>query len=436
MLNRVCIQGYKSFDRFELTLQPLTVLFGPNASGKSNLLDALQLLSRLGTSKTVRDAFAPPHRGEPLHSFRFGRRGVADLLDMASVSLTVEADVTLSDATVESVNQDIRNLRARPDKTGGDGAPARSWQVRERDLRYRVTVELTPATGVLRIADEYLAALAQGGEPSGSRKPFIERVGDRLRLRTEGQAHPTYHDRYLDHTVLSMPLYAPHYPHVVAMRRELEGWLFFYLEPRERMRRRSPVAEVRHIGAMGDDLPSFLNTLQADHLDQFRAVEKALSAVVPSVRGLKVAPNKLGQVELVLVEDDAEVPVETVSEGTLRVLGLLALCGAHERPSLIGFEEPENGIHPRRLEHVARLLESRAHARGTQILVTTHSPLLPDLVPNKSLYACRKRSGVTAIEHFVETGMFRPGAIADALDDDAVATTPMSERILRGDFDG
>ena len=68
------------------------------------------------------------------------------------------------------------------------------------------------------------------------RKPFIEGQGEKIHLRLEGQAHPTYYDRYLDHSILSMPHYPPHYPHLVAARRELENWLFFYFEPRERMR--------------------------------------------------------------------------------------------------------------------------------------------------------------------------------------------------------
>ena len=44
MLKRVKIQGYKSLEDVEVQLQPLSVFFGPNASGKSNFLDALQLL--------------------------------------------------------------------------------------------------------------------------------------------------------------------------------------------------------------------------------------------------------------------------------------------------------------------------------------------------------------------------------------------------------
>ena len=79
----------------------------------------------------------------------------------------------------------------------------------------------------------------------------------------EGQAHPTYHERYLDHSILSLPLYPPHYPHLVALRQELASWFFFYFEPRERMRAANPVKEVRHIGLMGEELAAFLNTLRA-----------------------------------------------------------------------------------------------------------------------------------------------------------------------------
>ena len=87
-----------------------------------------------------------------------------------------------------------------------------------------------------------------------------------------------------------------------------------------------------------------------------------------------------------------------LSEGTLRVLGLLALGGAKDPPALIGFEEPENGIHPRRIKLIAEYLKTRAAEGETQIIVTTHSPILPDLIPDRSLYVCRRQGGQTAIE--------------------------------------
>src|SRR5262249_22327279 len=135
--------------------------------------------------------------------------------------------------------------------------------VRERYLRYRIGIEMLPKSGILRVTGEYVAALNSHGEPTGKRKPFLERMNGRLHLRMEGQAHPVYYESLLDHTILSQPNYPPHYPHIVALRHELANWFVFYFEPRERMRASNPVKEVRHIGLMGEDLAAFLNTLRA-----------------------------------------------------------------------------------------------------------------------------------------------------------------------------
>ena len=58
MLNRIHVKGYKSLADVEVSLQPLSVLFGPNAAGKSNFLDALQLLSR---TEGIIPALEPAH---------------------------------------------------------------------------------------------------------------------------------------------------------------------------------------------------------------------------------------------------------------------------------------------------------------------------------------------------------------------------------------
>jgi hypothetical protein len=47
------------------------------------------------------------------------------------------------------------------------------------------------------------------------------------------------------------------------------------------MRAPNPVKEVRHIGLMGEELASFLNTLQALDEPQFKAVEKSLHLMIP-----------------------------------------------------------------------------------------------------------------------------------------------------------
>ena len=419
----------------EVRLPGLCVLFGPNAAGKSNFLDCLQLLSRLAASRTLKEAFEPPYRGKPLESFTFGDGGLKGLLEKDRLSFAIEVDVRLSDAVMNAVNRQIQEMRRSVGPGEADEEIKTAGAVRERHLRYRIVVEILPRSGILRVADEYLAALTDKGEPTGRRKPFLSREGDRLHLRLEGQAHPTYYDRYLDHSILSLPHYPPHYPHLVAMRKELENWLLFYFEPRERMRAANPVKEVRHIGLMGEELASFLNTLKALDERQFHAVEKALRTILPHVQSIGVEVSSLGEVELTLVENGVPIPARILSEGTLRLLGLLSLAGAKEQPSLIGFEEPENGIHPRRIRLVAELLKTRA-SNETQYIVTTHSPLLPDLMPDESLFVCKRVAGETRIEPFAAWGaLAKQGEVDRALTDDDEEDLTVSERMLRGDFD-
>lgn len=433
MLNRIHIKGYKSLVDVEVNLAPLTLLFGPNAAGKSNFLDALQLLSGMATGRTLNDAFAPPYRGKPLESFAVGDKGISGLVEQERLVFSIEADLRLSDQIVSSINRRIQEMR-RPSGSSRSSETANRPAVRERNLRYRVEIEMLPRSGILRVTDEYLAALTAQGETARNRSPFIDRQGEKIRLRLEGQAHPTDYDRYLDHTIISMPHYPPHYPHLVAAREELASWTFFYFEPRERMRAANPVKEVRHIGLMGEDLAAFLNTLRAHNPRQFAAVEKALQTLMPNVDGIEVDISDLGEVELRLKENGIAIPARVLSEGTLRLLGLLALTGTDNPPSLVGFEEPENGVHPRRIQLIAELLNTRS--RGpSQYIVTTHSPLLPDMLPDDSLFAVRRIDRRTEIASFLTWGpLAGQSDIANALDDQH-SDLAVSERILRGDFD-
>ena len=439
MLKRIKIQGYKSLVDLEVNLKPLSVFVGPNASGKSNFLDALQLLSRMTTCQTLEDAFEPPYRGHPLESFTFGDEGIKSLLEKEKVSFSMEVDVQLSTAVIESVNQRIQKIRetAKRDTQNVDNAVSRQvLPVREKYLRYRIEIEMFPKLGILQVADEYLAALTATGELNRKRKPFLEQVGNRLHLRMEGQSHPLYYERYLDFSILSKSHYPPHYPHLTAMQEELANWLTFYLEPREQMRLPNPVKAVHDIGPMGEDLAAFLNTLKARNKRQFESIEKSLHNMIPSITGIDVSVNELGEVELDLCEGEKRISARVLSEGTLRILGILALVGAEEPPTLIGFEEPENGIHPRRIRRIARFLETRMILEDVQFIVTTHSSLLPDLIPPESLYVCRKVNSNTEIEPFnmMHIGpLWKKSNIEVALEDED-ALSP-SERILRGDFD-
>lgn len=436
MLKRIHIRNYKSLRDVEVKLAPLSVLFGPNAAGKSNFLDALQLLSRIAFSRSLKEAFEPPYRGSPLESFAYGRSGFKELLDSPSKSFSFEADIEISSAVTEIVDREVREFRRTSDEKddGASQTNGASSYVREQYLRYKVEIEIVPQSGLLRVTDESLAALRNDGDLKSSRNPFLEKVKNRIHLRMERQAHPLQFEPGMDHAILSRPLYAPHYPHLLAARYELASWLFFYFEPRERMRGPNPVKEVRNIGLMGEELAAFLNTLKMVRPKQFEAIEKALHQIVPQVTGVKTEVNQFGEVELKLLENETEMPARLLSEGTLRILGLLAAGSTPQAPGLIGLEEPENGVHPRRIELIAEYLKTRARSGLSQLIVTTHSPTLLDLIPPESLFVVRRKDSQTSISPLPEWGpLSRQAVIDEGLQDEGVRR--LSERVVAGELD-
>ncbi len=355
-----------------------------------------------------------------------------------SVSFLIEVDIELSPPVIEAVDKEIRETKPGASAGGKESRKTASF-IHHTDLRYRIEIGIEPRSGILHVHDEYLVALGRDGQPKTRPHAFLEKLGERIYLRMEGQAHPTYFDRYLNHAIVSRPHYAPHYPHLTAFKKELQSWFFYYFEPRQRMREATGVKEVRHIGLMGEELAAFLNTLNNLDPAQFRGVEKALHSLIPSITGIQTEVNRVGEVELSLLEGETAMPARVLSEGTLRVLGLLALSGVKEPPALIGFEEPENGVHPRRIRDIAEILKNRAESGNTQLIVTTHSPILPDHIADESLFVCQKKNGSTTIEPFSHWGpLSRRSDIDDALDesiDESIDKLPVSQRVLRGDFD-
>jgi predicted ATPase len=423
MIRRIKIDGYKSFGSMELELRPLTVIFGPNASGKSNFLDALYLLSGVVTEKNLKAAFQG-HRGLPLESFYYGREGYEERLKRGNLQFTFEVDVEISSAVKERVEKIVLEKRK------GIDSPHSSKQiVMEKWLRYHLTIEALPETGHLRVMNERLCAIKVNGEEK-RRNPFLEKKEDRLHLRMEGQSHPTYHEIGLDHTVVSTALYEPHYPHLTAFRLELSNWRTYYLEPRTLMREEVPVAQIESLGPRGENLAAFLNTLKHQYPKDYEALSLSLKLILPTAANIEVEQSKEGRVGLRLYENEHWFSSRLISEGTLRLIGLL--CAVHPRnpATVVAFEEPENGVHPVRLKIISDLLKNASSLYEKQIIVTTHSPILPGYFEDDDLFISSKEENQTRIQPFLYHGSlfrkFRGGRIKRALED----------RILRGDFGG
>lgn len=422
MIRRFKVINYKSLKNIDVELPNLVVIFGPNAAGKSNLFDALNLFSRIVTKKNLKEAFAE-HRGVPLEVVHYASGGISGLQAQEYHDVSFIGDIELSDAVVREVEYRIRELRRGID--GVDSSAQEKSIITHRLLRYKIDLQISSRSGQVRVMDERLSALRRDGAEK-ARSPFIERVNGRISLRMEGQAHPTNHDIGLDYAVVSTSLYAPHYPHITALREELSRCHFFFLEPRELMRQGNAIAKVTNIGPRGEDLAAFYFTLKEIHPQQFKAVKLAAMQILPRLRDLEIERTDKAELFLRLCEDDAFYSNRLISEGTLRVLGLLAVLSPVTGSTTIGYEEPENGVHPRRLRNIAELLKNAA-GNDRQILINTHSPVLPTYFSNKDLLVCQRTEAGTEFVPFSTFGsLFRIGDIEQHLE----------EEIVRGDFGG
>lgn len=432
MIRRVKVQGYKSLKNAQVELEPMTVLFGPNAAGKSNLFDALALLSRMVTQRTLREAF-DTHRGAPLEAFYYGDRGLEALLQQSTAHFSIEVDVELSQSVVDHVERLIQDMRkGLPEGENGDTPKQR---VKERKLRYRLCVEILTDSGHLRVKDERLCALNPDWTEKQSRAAFVELVDNKLRLRMEGQARPSNHDIGQDHALVSTPLYAPHYPHITAFREELSRWRFYYLEPKRLMRADNPLQEVRSLDSEGAGLAAFYNSLKIHNPAQFANVNRTIPMLLPRVEKIDVERTPTGELQLKVYECDIPFPASIVSEGTLRILGLLAITNALTPATVVGYEEPENGVHPRRLKLIADILQNAAEATGTQYLINTHSPHFVEYARGGLLVNCRK-DGMDTVFETVRRDLFEGVTVEEGFDEERPFASSLSDRIRRGDFDG
>jgi len=391
MLKSLTVRGFKSLKDVTVEFPRMAVLFGPNAAGKSNLLDAIQALSRIGTQRTLTDALGEPIRGYPIEAFSFPSGGLQELLGLDRASFRLEANL--------SVGRDA--------------------------YRYRIKVEIDPGSGKLAVSDEYLAQLGSRGEPKG--RPAIERVEENLRIRRKSKpAHPRQEPVGLNHSILSDPrLGGVEYRAMERSRQELSGWRTYYLDPRVAMRTAQPPSDVREIGVLGGEIAPFLYRLRAESPKHFAAVARTLRSIVPSVEDLTVDLDKRrGTLDILIRQGGVDYSSRIVSEGTLRVLALCAIAVNPWGGSLLAFEEPENGVHPRRLELIAQLLLSLAMEQGRQVVVTTHSPLFCDAVlkgtrsrpADIGLFNVRREGQATVVQPFDVTGpLFKDHEIAAAL---------------------
>jgi predicted ATPase len=130
----------------------------------------------------------------------------------------------------------------------------------------------------------------------------------------------------------------------------------------------------------GGNVTSVLKEIERQAAGDFQRISEILATIVPNTKRVQV--KKHGKnLSLEFTQEWGErkrLKFEgfSMSDGTLRAIGLLAAVFQRPVPSLIAVEEPEATIHPGALESVLDLL--RHASKHMQVVITTHSPELLD----------------------------------------------------------
>lgn len=391
MLTKITVSGYKSLQGTAAQFAPFTVIVGRNNVGKSNLFDALRLLSNVAQMPAA-NAFKPErHRGDPVESF-FSER-------QPRLSIVCEYDLT------------------------GTPHPFTANPLLNPVLRYEV--EIAFRKGMLEVQSETLKGRTAAGKKYRS---FITTdKNGRARVSVNRDTAKSGKSRHFpspsSRSVLTMIDDAELYPHVVALARELSSWRFFHFEP-EALREPSPAMDILELESSGRGLSGFYDTLANREPERFKLAEHALQRGIPEARAIKVLDTGDRRRLLAIVRDDGrEFVARVLSDGTLRFLALLALAYAPQPPGLVCFEEPENGVHPGRLPFIVDTLRGIGQrglegGRRSQVIVNSHSPYLVDLLnPSEMLIASLKERSRTGFVSVVEDLFVNRPAIKKILED-------------------
>ncbi|MFE4370624.1 AAA family ATPase [Streptomyces sp. NPDC056835] len=356
MITRIEIDGFKSFVGFALDVRPCTVLMGVNGAGKSNLLDALDFVRRTVTMGLPRvfDGDNPRLAARDLFHHADGPRGA-----YTASELTIKIGMI-----TPGVHGPLPLVvRLVVDREGEPSGPVRATVRRGRSGVWVSSLARTDWMDRLELPQPLRAALLT------ARKSFVESTGiDWVSLKdkvpsTEGATALLSH-----------------------LLREIETWERIALDPAA-MRRPFGGSDELTLLPDGSNLAAVLGRLGPGEL---RDMEADLAALIPEASGIRpLFDDRRGEYDFdVRFRHTGWTSPPMLSDGTMRVLALLAAWYDDRRAGLLAVEEIENGLHPTRIAELVRRLRRDVDDfpgladRATrtygfrQLIATTHSPVL------------------------------------------------------------
>ncbi len=364
------ISRYKSVAEANIDFGKINLLVGQNANGKSNIVDALYF---------VHDAV-----NEDLDTAIVKRHGI-DSIRQWSKHRPYHISIELS----------IRN-------TQGYGKYRLS--IASSGGSYKVIEEYGEWTG----EDIFDKDESEDQHISKERKTYFTRNrSGRVSCSTIPDM-PGRKDRFpelpasdLFATTLSGPYFSIYAILLRPLVEEIRSFVLYSIYPNT-LRQPTVVSRLDRLVDDGSNLPSILKIINNGHKSNKESILDSLRLIMPNLSDIIVKSAGGYYVPIIQVRepsgDSHQFNMSQISDGTLRVLGILAAFYQPNAPNLIALEEPEQMIHPGILpilSEAAKEFVSANEYASRQVFLTTHSPTMIDLFEPESIIWTRQVEGLT-----------------------------------------
>jgi predicted ATPase len=368
MLKQLILENWKSFRYAELPLDPLTVLIGTNASGKSNVVEALEFLQRIAQGENIEAALAGD---KTLPSIRGGiewaaRKGENEF----TLKVLVAGEDDKIDYLYVIESQTLPELKITEEYID-------SHKYAENSTSFQL--------------ERFTVKQIQFDTKSGMKK--IGRTFDFGDIMISNIYHGIDENGKI---VFGKELDEKFFPG----KKKAQEFVAFNLENLFIL---NPIpSKMRDYSRLSDKLESdasnIAGVIAALPDEQKSELEANLSSYIkdlPEGDIKKIWAEKVGRFgtdAMLYCQEEwkpgeiTEIDARSMSDGTLRFLAILTALLTRPEGSQIVIEEIDNGLHPSRAALLVRILKEIGSKRNIDILLTTHNPALldafgPEIVP-------------------------------------------------------
>ena len=329
MLSTLKVQHYKSLFDTEIDLEPLTVFIGPNGSGKSNICESLVVLSDFLNR---------------LMDVGLNHYGIKDFFQL-SLQAVSKNQLNIESKFWHGQLDSICFSVSTP--TGDDN---NSFTNSKDFSGFSLTFDYVKQSMYLyKLANKIINSTSLDNKYTQSLREF---------------------------------LVSSHYP-ISPLAEALRKICIYDFSP---FNLSNEISATSSMERTGQGIAYALVDILHSNRKGFDELEERLRMLVPNIQRISLprGSNQTFSLQLIDKYSEHHIPASDISDGTLRILAFLTALYQEDTPSIICFEEIENGVHPWLLHKMMELLKvvstEGITGKPVQVLITTHSPTLLNYV--------------------------------------------------------